>query len=119
MDSSEYQATCGVRTTLSSFSSASPGAGGSCGSTSSPAPPIRFDCSASVSAGRSTIPPRAVLMRNAVRFILPNASRPKSPFVSAVSGQCTEMKSERRSSASKSTSSTPSFFACSGLRYGS
>ena len=55
---SVQQSACGERMTLSSFRIGSSGSGGSCSSTSSPAPAMRRSCSARVSAFWSTIGPR-------------------------------------------------------------
>src|SRR5690348_6505756 len=76
-------------------------------STSSAAPPSAPRASAWYSASSSTRPSRAVLMKQAPGRIRPNRSRANiRPFV-AVRRACTEMMSERVSSVSMVTSSTP------------
>src|SRR5207248_2273380 len=56
-------ATCGVRTTLSSFHNGLSASSGSTANTSKPAPRKDRRCSASTSAAWSTMPPRATLIR--------------------------------------------------------
>ena len=51
------------------------------------------------------MPPRAQLMMRTPFFMFANAAAPTSPRVSAVSGVCTVMKSERRKISSRPTSS--------------
>src|SRR5262245_50913244 len=67
---------------------------GSCSNTSSPAPAIFLALSARTSAASSTIAPRAVLMRNAVFFIKPSSRAPIWWRVVALSGWCSDTKSD-------------------------
>src|SRR5439155_1240336 len=74
---------------------------------------------ADASAASSTMPPRATLRTNAPGFICAIALSPMSPVVARVSGTWTVTASDRSSSASNVTSSTPRSAACSGVTYGS
>ena len=105
---------CGVRTVFDASSSGEP-AGGSFSNTSIPAPPRRLSRRAAASAGSSTMPPRATLSTNAPGFMRAIAFAPISPVVARVSGTWTVTASDRPSSASNSTSSTPRSAACSSV----
>ena len=64
---------------------------------------MRLSVRASARAAESTTGPRAVLMRKAVGFIRASCSRPISPFVAGVRGQCRETISDWESSSSRDT----------------
>src|SRR6266849_6471833 len=109
-----YQATCGLRMTLSRPRKGCGSGRGSGSTVSSAAPAICFASRARTSASVSTIGPRAQLIKTAVRFILPNAASPIIFRVCGVSGGCRDTKSDSRSSVSRSTafpgtSNCPSF----------
>ena len=80
---------------------------GSEGNTSIAAPAMRPARSASASAARSMISPRAAFTRTAVGFILAMASASISPRVRSVSGACSEITSAAASSSSSSTRRAP------------
>ena len=92
---------------------------GSSANTSSAAPAMRPRRSASYSARSSTIPPRAVLIRNAVAFISPNARAPTRLRVLSFNGQLTTRKSDCVSTVSRSQSVTPNAATSVTLAYGS
>ncbi len=84
-------ARCGVTTTLSSSSSGP--VYGSAEKTSSAAPAIVPDCSASNSAASSISSPRAALTSRAPGRMRANAAASIEPRVSGVSGRCSVRKS--------------------------
>ena len=79
--SSSADAICGVIIILSSFSISSSGPIGSGEVTSSPAPQIVFDLSASYKSYWLWTSPREVFMKIALDFIFPNTSLLNIPFV--------------------------------------
>src|SRR5207302_10300172 len=96
---------CGVTNTFGRFSSGwRPGVRSS---TSSAAPPSRPVSSAWRRAASSTSASRAVLMKYAPRRIWANRSRENIRPFSGVRRACSEIMSERASSPSRDTSSTP------------
>ena len=93
---------CGLSTTFFIFLSSAE-TFGSNSNTSSPAPAIFLALSARTSAFSSMIGPRAVLTINAVFFIRPSSRAPIWWRVCALSGECSETKSDSRSSSSNGT----------------
>ena len=108
-------ATWGVTTTFSIASSGLSGSGGSCSSTSSPAPAIVPLRSASMSARSSMIGPRAVLTITAVGFICASAAALIACSVSSLCGAWTDRKSLRANNSAKVTGSTPAALISSSL----
>src|SRR6266571_4597931 len=113
-----YQATCGLRMTLSRPRKGCGSGSGSGSTVSSAAPAIFFASRARTSASVSTIGPRAQLIRKAVRFIFTKASSPIIFRVCGVRGGCRETKSDSRSSVSRSTA-FPGTLNCSSFTKGS
>src|SRR6266542_4363641 len=112
-------AMCGVSTVRGARRIAASAGSGSAGYTSSAAPAMRPASSASASASRSTISPRAQFTITAVGFSAARASRPMSPRVRSVSDAWREMTSASRNSTSSSTSSAPSARASPSVANGS
>jgi len=92
---------------------------GSVSNTSSAAPATWPLSSPSFSAASSISPPRAQLTIRTPFFVLARFSRLRMFRVWSVSGVCRVMKSARARSSSRSTFSTPSSTARSGVRNGS
>ncbi len=90
---------------------------GSSSKTSSPAPAIVPSWSARISAASSTMGPREVLTRYALRFMRPSSRAPMSPRVRSPRTRWIETKSERASSSSLGVSVAPTSAARSAVRF--
>src|SRR3954471_19401580 len=101
------QAMCGVTRQFLAVSSGLLAAGGSTDSTSTPAPAITPELSASARSWSTIKGPREVLINSAVGFINRNRSLFIRPCVSGNKGQCSDTTSELRSKSSSVANRNP------------